>query len=85
MQVSIQIGFLKIHGLDLHSPISHYCQQFKVDRFSLGSGLNSTLQNVYLKNGVKRSNLVFDPTKKQPPCNSAAAKVCNLDAKVDHI
>jgi len=52
---------------------------------SLGSGLNSTLQNVYLKNGVKRSNLVFDPTKKQPPCNSAAAKVCNLDAKVDHI
>lgn len=39
-------------------PISHYCQQFQVDRFSLGSGLNSTLQNVYLKNGVKRSNLV---------------------------
>jgi hypothetical protein len=30
----------------------------------------------------KKSSLTLP---KQPPCNSAAAKVCNLDTKVDHI
>jgi len=35
-----------------------------------------------LKQNKKKSSLT---PPKQPPCNSAAAKVCNLDAKVDHI
>ncbi len=33
----------------------------------------------------KKKKVFFDHHQNKPLCNSAAAKVCNLDAKVDHI